>query len=123
MPAKPRSIAVALLHWYDAHARLLPWRAPPGQPAPDPYRVWLSEIMERVNRFFGYAAVARVTIRQGQVVPREKRAAPPSLKPVPVDMGSSLRAIGDPELKAVLAALAAGVATTSGAPTLEERGE
>ena len=34
-----------LLEWYDAHARDLPWRAPPGEPAPDPYRVWLSEVM------------------------------------------------------------------------------
>src|SRR5690242_19984312 len=34
-----------LLAWYDANARLLPWRAPPGTPPPDPYRVWLSEIM------------------------------------------------------------------------------
>ena len=34
-----------LLKWYDANARVLPWRAPPGTPAPDPYRVWLSEIM------------------------------------------------------------------------------
>lgn len=37
--------ASALLHWYGAHARALPWRAPPGASAPDPYRVWLSEIM------------------------------------------------------------------------------
>ncbi|WP_260600448.1 A/G-specific adenine glycosylase [Sphingomonas endolithica] len=34
-----------MLAWYDAHARILPWRAPPGEAAPDPYRVWLSEIM------------------------------------------------------------------------------
>jgi A/G-specific adenine glycosylase len=34
----------ALLAWYDRHRRRLPWRAPPGE-APDPYRVWLSEIM------------------------------------------------------------------------------
>ncbi len=33
-----------LLAWYDAHARVLPWRAAPGT-RPDPYRVWLSEIM------------------------------------------------------------------------------
>jgi A/G-specific adenine glycosylase len=33
-----------LLAWYDRHRRTLPWRAPPGSP-PDPYRVWLSEIM------------------------------------------------------------------------------
>ena len=35
-----------LLAWYDRHARTLPWRVPPGSPArPDPYRIWLSEIM------------------------------------------------------------------------------
>jgi A/G-specific adenine glycosylase len=33
-----------LLEWYDRHRRDLPWRARPGSP-PDPYRVWLSEIM------------------------------------------------------------------------------
>jgi A/G-specific adenine glycosylase len=33
-----------LLVWYDRHHRKLPWRAPPGE-KPDPYRVWLSEIM------------------------------------------------------------------------------
>ena len=36
--------AEALLAWYDAHRRELPWRAPPGERA-EPYRVWLSEIM------------------------------------------------------------------------------
>ncbi|MBB3953289.1 A/G-specific adenine glycosylase [Novosphingobium sediminicola] len=39
------SIAPALLGWYDAHARALPWRAPPGANRADPYRVWLSEVM------------------------------------------------------------------------------
>lgn len=38
-----------LLAWYDAQARALPWRVGPGERAagvvPDPYRVWLSEIM------------------------------------------------------------------------------
>jgi A/G-specific adenine glycosylase len=33
-----------LLAWYDRHRRRLPWRALPGV-RPDPYRVWLSEIM------------------------------------------------------------------------------
>ncbi|HEY0271378.1 MAG TPA: A/G-specific adenine glycosylase [Sphingomonas sp.] len=38
--------ARTLLAWYDDHARALPWRTPPGNAArPDPYRVWLSEIM------------------------------------------------------------------------------
>ncbi len=36
--------AADLLAWYDRHRRVLPWRALPGQ-APDPYRVWASEIM------------------------------------------------------------------------------
>ncbi|HEY8126019.1 MAG TPA: A/G-specific adenine glycosylase [Methylocystis sp.] len=36
--------AEALLAWYDAHRRELPWRARRGA-APDPYRIWLSEIM------------------------------------------------------------------------------
>jgi A/G-specific adenine glycosylase len=36
----------ALLDWYDRHARRLPWRLPPGSPdRPDPYRVWLAEVM------------------------------------------------------------------------------
>ncbi len=33
-----------LLKWYAEHARALPWRARPGE-RPDPYHVWLSEIM------------------------------------------------------------------------------
>lgn len=45
MSAKRPSIAAHLLTWYDAHARTLPWRAAPGTKSPDPYRVWLSEIM------------------------------------------------------------------------------
>lgn len=79
------------------------------------------EIVERVNRFFGYGAVARVTIRQGEVARRAPRVAPPSLKPAPAELGSSLRAIGDPELKAVLEALAAGVAATRGAPVIDPK--
>ena len=36
----------AVLRWYDRHARALPWRLPPGSDArPDPYAVWLCEIM------------------------------------------------------------------------------
>ena len=77
------------------------------------------EIVDRVNRFFGYPAVERVAMRQGQVTQRTPRVAPPSLKPVPVELGESLRAIVDPELKAVLEALARGVADSSGPPLVE----
>lgn len=39
-------IAAELLAWYDNHARVLPWRIPPGSGLrADPYRVWLSEVM------------------------------------------------------------------------------
>src|ERR1700687_2322784 len=38
-----------LLAWYDRYRRELPWRTPPGVP-PDPYRVWLSEIMLQQTR-------------------------------------------------------------------------
>jgi len=44
MTGRPADIAPKLLTWYDAHARVLPWRAPRGTRA-DPYAVWLSEIM------------------------------------------------------------------------------
>jgi hypothetical protein len=67
------------------------------------------EIIERVNRFFGYKAVARVKLRQGAVKPpagTRPSAAPPSLRPIPVELGDSLRDIGDPELRTVLESLA-----------------
>lgn len=47
--AGPGRIAHDLLDWYDAHARSLPWRMSPREVAegktPDPYRIWLSEVM------------------------------------------------------------------------------
>ncbi|MGB3810279.1 MAG: A/G-specific adenine glycosylase [Parvibaculum sp.] len=43
-PERENPVAPALLAWYDRHARVLPWRSPPGKFA-DPYAVWLSEIM------------------------------------------------------------------------------
>ena len=45
----PASRAERLLAWYDRHARVLPWRLSPSERVrgrlPDPYHVWLSEIM------------------------------------------------------------------------------
>jgi hypothetical protein len=69
----------------------------------------IPESVERVNRFFGYKAVARVKLRQGAVKPPhavERPKAPPSLKPIPMELGDSLRDIGDPELRTVLESLA-----------------
>jgi A/G-specific adenine glycosylase len=43
------ALSTDLLAWYDRHARVLPWRVSPADRAagmrPDPYRVWLSEVM------------------------------------------------------------------------------
>jgi A/G-specific adenine glycosylase len=47
LPNQPN--ANVLLKWYDNHARILPWRVTPADrrlgEVPDPYRIWLSEIM------------------------------------------------------------------------------
>lgn len=44
-----RDLARDLLEWYDVHARDMPWRTPPADRKagilPDPYAVWLSEVM------------------------------------------------------------------------------
>lgn len=71
----------------------------------------LPELTERVNRFFGYAAVAKITLKQGAVAPREVARPKPELVALPEELGDSLRTIADPELKAVLESLARGVAT------------
>ena len=76
----------------------------------------IPEIMERVNRFFGYNAVARVKLRQGAVKANHagdpKPKAPVSLKPIPMELGESLRDIGDPELRTVLESLARSMGNT-----------
>ena len=78
------------------------------------------ELLERVNRFFGYAAVAKLVIRQGEVAAPAARAGPPSVKPAPVELGDGLKTVADPELKAVLEALAGSIAarTTVSVPVL-----
>ena len=71
------------------------------------------EIIDRVNRFFGYSAVARVRMRQGVVIKKAERPvakAAPMLKPVSVELGESLKEIGDPELAQVLGSLAKSLA-------------
>lgn len=46
---KKHELVDALLDWYDHNARTLPWRVSPeekiGGIQPDPYHVWLSEVM------------------------------------------------------------------------------
>lgn len=76
------------------------------------------EIVERVNRFFGYGAVERVHFRHGEL-PRVEHAAPPPVsEPLPEELGATVRTIADPELRAVLEALADGVAKAEKIPSL-----
>ena len=44
-PARLRALRRALLRWYDAHARDLPWRR-----TRDPYAIWVSEVMCQQTR-------------------------------------------------------------------------
>jgi hypothetical protein len=78
----------------------------------------LPEIIERVNRFFGYEAVVRITLKQGMVRKAEPvdRPPPAMLRPVPQDLGEGLREVSDPELRAVLESLARGLANGGDPP-------
>ena len=77
-------------------------------------------IAERVNSFFGYPAVARISFRQGivQAERARSRPAPPSLEPIPREIGDSLREVADPELRACLESLARGLTSGDGAPVV-----
>ena len=77
-------------------------------------------IVEKVNRFFGYAAINRIVFRQGKPAPRAAEPPRPQLRPVPKELGEGLREIADPELRACLESLAARIAATSGAPAVED---
>jgi len=76
-------------------------------------------IVERVNRFFGYHAVAKLAFRQGAAPERAKEPRRPQLRPAPKQLGEGLREIADPELRACLEALAARIEASDGAPEVE----
>lgn len=67
------TVAARLLAWYDRHHRELPWRVAPRELArgmrPDPYRVWLSEVMlqqtgvETVKAYFSAFVEKWPTVR------------------------------------------------------------
>lgn len=103
-PQGKRADGVLTLTVGGAHATMMQHIAP--------------EIVERVNRFFGYAAVARVVFRHGEVRRPARATARPPRPPVPAELGDSLRDIADPELKAVLEALACGLAEPLSIPVL-----
>ena len=76
-------------------------------------------IVERVNRFFGYHAVAKLAFRQGAPLGRDRAPKRPQLQTVPKQLGEGLREIADPELRACLEALAARIEESDGAPEVD----
>ena len=63
------------------------------------------QILERINSFFGYGAVARVAISHGPLPRPRPRAKPPQPQARPEDVERSVAAVADPDLKAALARL------------------
>ena len=80
-------------------------------------------IVERVNRFFGYAAINRIVFRQGKPPAAPARPERPQLRTVPKELGEGLREIADPELRSCLESLAAQIAASSGPPLLSSDGD
>ena len=80
-------------------------------------------IVERVNRFFGYAAINRIVFRQGKPPAPAPKPERLQLRPVPKELGEGLREIADPELRACLESLAAQIAASSGPPSLSQEGD
>ncbi|PKU23765.1 DUF721 domain-containing protein [Telmatospirillum siberiense] len=65
-------------------------------------------VVQRINGYFGYGAIARLAITQGPVARRPVRRTPAAPVLEPEDearLSQRLSGIEDPELKAVLAAL------------------
>ena len=108
-PAGRKSSGVLTLLVEGAHAPLIQHLTP--------------LIVERVNRFFGYAAIDRIVFRQGKLPAATPMPRRPELRPVPKELGEGLREVADPELRACLESLASQIAATSGPPSLVQDGE
>jgi len=104
-PGGARSGGTLTLHVEGAHAPLIQHLAP--------------LITERVNRFFGYEAVAKIAFRQGRAARAAPRPRRPTPAPVPAALGEGIRQIADPELRACLEALASSLAGSTGKPAID----
>ena len=104
-PAGKKSGGVLSIVVQGAHAPLMQHLAP--------------VIVERVNRFFGYCAVAKLSFRQGAPLARAEKMQRPQLKAVPKELGEGLREVADPELRACLEALAARIEASDGPPEVD----
>lgn len=104
-PAGKKSSGVLSIVVQGAHAPLMQHLAP--------------VIVERVNRFFGYSAVSKLSFRQGALPAPAKSPKQPKLRAVPKELGEGLREIADPELRACLEALAVTIEASDGPPEVD----
>ena len=99
-------------------AGVLEVRAPGGLALEFQHRA--PEIIERINAYFGYRAVARIAIVQGPVAlaPIPKRRPPPAAPDPAADdaIATKLAAVADPRLKDALRALGRHVESQKARP-------
>ncbi len=75
------------------------------------------QVIERVNRFFGYDAVARLALRHGDLPTVQRRAAL-SPQPLSAETELTLRGVADPELRERLELLARALSASTGPPVV-----
>lgn len=63
------------------------------------------QMLERINGYFGYGAVARVAITHGPLPRPRPRVTPPQRQAPPEQVERSVAAVENPDLKAALASL------------------
>ncbi|MGI4881160.1 MAG: DUF721 domain-containing protein [Janthinobacterium lividum] len=76
------------------------------------------QVIERVNRFFGYAAVARMALRHGDLPAASRRGMPATEGPLSAETSATLREVADPDLRASLESLARALSSTRGLPVV-----
>ena len=114
---------------FARHCRPLRLRLPPGQKHGGTLAIAATgalapmlrhvepQIIERVNRILGHAAVARIRIEQGAEMAAPP-PPPPAPAPIPEAARSTLKDIADPDLRTTLESLAQALAQSSGPPKI-----
>jgi hypothetical protein len=77
------------------------------------------QIIERANRVLGHAAIAKLQLVQGSHVAEAAPVPPPAPMPLPDAIRSSLKDVGDPDLRASLESLAAALFASKGPPVIK----
>lgn len=76
------------------------------------------QIIERVNRFFGYGAVERIALRHGDLPRQPATQIERQSAPLAAETSSTLRQIADPELRNALQSLAEALGSSQGPPII-----